>query len=87
MSTLKVWPADGRPMGKNARDPNARIAKAYATHERIEAELARVMNRWQKSRALLKRLGKQLDAAYAAEDEKWLAKLSSTPKDEFNDEV
>ena len=75
---------EARPMGRNKRDPNARIAKAYATHERIEAELARVMNRWQKSRATLKRLGKKLDEAYAAEADKL---TNANFDDAFNDEV
>lgn len=51
------------------RDPGVRYAKALAAHERIERDLARLMNRWQKSRALLKRIEKGLDAAFAAQSQ------------------
>ncbi len=49
----------------NRRDPGALYAKALDRHTQIERELARVMNRWQKSRATLKRIEKKLDEAQA----------------------
>jgi hypothetical protein len=49
----------------NRRDPGALYAKALDRHTQIERELARVMNRWQKSRAVLKRIEKKLDEAQA----------------------
>jgi len=51
---------------KTRRDPGALYAKALDRHTQIERELARVMNKWQKSRALLKRVEKKLDEAQAA---------------------
>lgn len=42
----------------------ARYTKAVEAHERIERELARVQNRWQKSRAALKRMEKKLDQEF-----------------------
>jgi len=50
---------------KTRRDPGALYAKALDRHNQIERELARVMNRWQKSRAVLKRIEKKLDEAQA----------------------
>ena len=50
---------------KTRRDPGALYARALDRHTQIERELARVMNKWQKSRALLKRVEKQLDEAQA----------------------
>lgn len=50
---------------KTRRDPGALYAKAIDRHTQIERELARVMNKWQKSRALLKRIEKKLDEAQA----------------------
>lgn len=49
----------------NRRDPGALYAKAIDRHNQIERELARVMNKWQKSRAALKRIEKKLDEAQA----------------------
>jgi hypothetical protein len=49
----------------NRRDPGALYAKALDRHTQIERELARVMNKWQKSRAVLKRIEKKLDEAQA----------------------
>jgi hypothetical protein len=49
----------------NRRDPGALYAKALDRHTQIERELARVMNKWQKSRATLKRIEKKLDEAQA----------------------
>ncbi len=49
----------------NRRDPGALYAKALDRHTQIERELARVMNKWQKSRAALKRIEKKLDEAQA----------------------
>jgi phage shock protein A len=48
--------------GKAARQHP--LAKAIADLERIERELARTQNRWQKQRALVKRLE-------AREDKRW----------------
>ena len=50
---------------KTRRDPGALYAKALDRHTQIERELARIMNKWQKSRALLKRVEKKLDEAQA----------------------
>jgi hypothetical protein len=50
----------------NRRDPGTLYAKALDRHTQIERELARVMNKWQKSRAVLKRVEKKLDEAQAA---------------------
>jgi len=49
----------------NRRDPGALYAKALDRHNQIEKDLARLMNRWQKSRAALKRIEKKLDEAQA----------------------
>ena len=49
----------------NRRDPGTLYAKALDRHTQIEKDLARLMNRWQKSRALLKRVEKKLDEAQA----------------------
>jgi hypothetical protein len=49
-----------------ARDPGAQYAKALDHHRRMEAELSRAQNRWQKSRAALYRLEKRLDKIDAA---------------------
>lgn len=51
---------------RTRRDPGALYAKALDHHTQIERDLARVMNRWQKSRAALKRIEKKLDEAQAA---------------------
>lgn len=51
---------------KTRRDPGALYAKALDRHTQIERELARVMNRWQKSRAVLKRIEKKLDELQSA---------------------
>jgi Mg2+ and Co2+ transporter CorA len=45
------------------RNPGLIYAKALDRHNEIEQRLARVMNQWQKSRAVLKRLEKRLDEA------------------------
>ena len=50
----------------NRRDPGTLYAKALDRHTQIERELARVMNKWQKSRSVLKRVEKKLDEAQAA---------------------
>lgn len=47
------------------RNPGVIYAKALDHHTQIERELARVMNRWQKSRAALKRIEQKLDKAQA----------------------
>lgn len=47
------------------RNPGALYAKALDRHTQIERELARAMNRWQKSRATLKRMEQKLDKAQA----------------------
>ena len=43
------------------RDPGLVYAKALDRHAQIEQKLARLMNAWQKSRAVLRRLEKRLD--------------------------
>ena len=48
------------------RDLGTRYTKAIDRHAQLEKELARVMNRWQKSRAELKRIEKRMDEAQAA---------------------
>ena len=50
---------------KRPKDLGAQYAKALDRHTEIERQLARVMNRWQKSRAALKRVEKKLDEAQA----------------------
>lgn len=47
------------------RNPGVLYAKALDRHTQVERELARVMNRWQKSRAALKRIEQKLDQAQA----------------------
>ena len=49
------------------RNPGALYAKALDRHTQIERDLARTMNRWQKSRSLLKRIEKRLDEAQSTE--------------------
>lgn len=46
------------------RDPGVRYAKALEAHERNETDLTRAQNRWQKSRALVRRLEKKLDREF-----------------------
>lgn len=59
-----------------------RLVKAVADLERIERELARAQNRWQKQRALVKRLE-------AKADREWLE--ASTPRadlvPDFDDDI
>ena len=43
------------------KDLGALYGKALDRHAQLEKELTRVMNRWQKSRTVLKRLEKRLD--------------------------
>ena len=43
------------------RDLGTRYTKALDRHTQLEKDLARIMNRWQKSRAELKRLEKRMD--------------------------
>jgi septal ring factor EnvC (AmiA/AmiB activator) len=50
---------------KRSKDLGAQYAKVLDRHAEIERQLARVMNRWQKSRAALKRVEKKLDEAQA----------------------
>lgn len=47
------------------RDPGARYAKLLETHRRMEAELSRALNRWQKSRKALWAAEKRLDKEFA----------------------
>jgi len=49
------------------RNPGLVYAKALDHHALIEQRLARLMNAWQKSRALLRRLEKRLDEAAMTE--------------------
>ena len=48
------------------KDLGALYSKALDRHTQLEKDLARVMNRWQKSRAELKRIEKKMDEAQAA---------------------
>lgn len=48
------------------KDLGALYGKALDRHAQLEKELTRVMNRWQKSRAQLKRVEKKMDEAQAA---------------------
>ena len=43
------------------KDLGALYSKALDRHTQLEKDLARMMNRWQKSRAVLKRLEKRMD--------------------------
>ena len=43
------------------RNPGLIYAKALDKHNKLERDLARIMHRWDKSRAALKRLEKRLD--------------------------
>ena len=45
--------------------PGNKLAKAVADLDRIERDLARTQNRWQKQRALVKRLEAKADKAWA----------------------
>ena len=54
---------------KAKRGPEARYVKAIEAHARIEADLARTMRRWDKSRALVRRLEKALDREFNARAE------------------
>lgn len=54
----------------NRRDPGALLAKALDRHAQIEQKLARTMNAWQKSRAMIKRIEKRIDEAQV---ERWEA--------------
>jgi predicted nucleic acid-binding Zn-ribbon protein len=47
------------------KDLGALYGKALDRHAQLEKELTRVMNRWQKSRAVLKRVEKKMDEAQA----------------------
>ena len=48
------------------KDLGALYGRALDKHNELERDLARMMNRWQKSRALLKRIEKRMDEAQAA---------------------
>lgn len=54
---------------KVARTPGTRYAKVLATHQRMEAELSRALNRWQKSRKALAAAEKRLDRLALTETE------------------
>ena len=43
------------------KDLGALYSKALDRHTQLEKDLARMMNRWQKSRAVLKRIEKRMD--------------------------
>lgn len=53
------------PAAAKSQKAFAAAADAHAHHERMEAELARAMNRWQKSRAALKRAEKKADKLFS----------------------
>jgi hypothetical protein len=69
--------------GRAKRDPGVAYAKALETHQRMESELSRAMNRWQKSRKALWRAECKLDKAQAA---KWDATTDAIDP-ELNDDV
>ena len=48
------------------KDLGSLYGKALDRHAQLEKELTRVMNRWQKSRTVLKRIEKKMDEAQAA---------------------
>ena len=48
------------------KDLGALYGRALDKHNELERDLARIMNRWQKSRALLKRIEKRMDEAQVA---------------------
>lgn len=48
------------------KDLGTLYSKALDRHTKLERDLARIMNRWQKSRAELKRVEKKMDEAQAA---------------------
>ena len=48
------------------RDLGALYGKALDKHNELERDLARIMHRWEKSRAVLKRIEKRMDEAQAA---------------------
>lgn len=52
---------------KTTRNPGLVYAKALDHHALIEQRLARMMNQWQKSRAMLRRLEKRLDESAMTE--------------------
>ena len=60
---------------KSTKNPGLIYAKALDRHNEIEQRLSRVMNQWQKSRAMLRRLEKRLDesAMDKAQCERWEA--------------
>ena len=68
--------------GKAAKDPGAKYAKLLETHQRLEAELSRAMNRWQKSRLALWRAEKRLDKAWADKGQR-----TGPHVPEFNDKI
>ena len=61
----------------------ALYGKALDRHNEIERDLARLMNRWQKSRAQLKRVEKKMDEAQAA---MWDANAAYNIVEPFNEE-
>jgi hypothetical protein len=69
---------------KVARDPGARYAKLLDTHKRMEAELSRAMNRWQKSRKALWAAEKKLDAAFNREAEVFAGASDATDFDDMD---
>ena len=48
------------------KDLGALYGKALDKHNELERDLARIMHRWEKSRAVLKRIEKRMDEAQAA---------------------
>lgn len=48
------------------KDLGALYSKALDKHNELERDLARIMHRWEKSRAVLKRIEKRMDEAQAA---------------------
>ena len=48
------------------KDLGALYSKALDKHNELERDLTRIMHRWEKSRAVLKRIEKRMDEAQAA---------------------
>lgn len=70
MKNLNVEPGAVKHTDRSTRrDPAARYARALGRHDAVERELSRAVNRWQKSRATLKRLEKKLDIEFAVKHE------------------
>jgi hypothetical protein len=61
--------------------PGNKLAKAVADLDRIERDLARTQNRWQKQRALVKRLEAKADREWAERSQR----ADTVADDQLND--